>query len=286
MIIKKSYDENPKVYLISSPIGNIDDITLRSLKTIKELEVLFSEDTRVTKKLLTLLEIHDKKLISFNDQNEEERIALILKYLESGKSVGIISDQGTPLMSDPGYKLVATLRKYPYSVVSLPGATAIIPAISMSTLPPYPFLFFGFLKGNKTNQKNKLLQLKDLPYSMVFFVSLFELIDILKLFLEVFNNREIAVIREISKVYEETIIGNLNEVIEYLTKNQKKGEFVVVLAGRNSELKFDLSITSHIEMYLKEGLSKKDAMKKVAKDLQIPKSEVYKRDLLERDKCI
>lgn len=286
MIVKKSYEDIPKVYLIPTPIGNMEDITIRAKRLLNELDVLFCEDTRVTSKLLNLLEIPFKKLYSFNDHNEDKKFDDILSFLEKGISVGVVSDQGSPLISDPGYDLVKKLGDTIYPVVALPGPTSIIPALSMSTLPTHPFLFYGFLKGSSKKQEEKLILLKNLPYTLIFLVSRHQLVESLKLFSEVYNERKISIVKEISKIYEETFIGDTNEAYEYFKNIDVKGEFVVIIEGFTAKIDYNMTITEHIDLYIEEGYSRNEAMKLVAKDLQISKSDVYKKYLVERDQCI
>ena len=273
---QKSYDRSNSLYLIPTPIGNFADMTLRSIETLKLVDILFCEDTRITKQMLNRLEIN-KKLISSNDHNEESTKNLAIKYLEEGKNVGIVTDRGTPIISDPGYKVVEEVIKKGYNVIPLPGANALIPALIASGVNPSPFMFYGFLNSKKSKREKELENLKNYPVTIIFYEAPHRIIEMLKSIRNVCGERRISVSREISKLYEEIYRGTVSEVIEELNSNEIRGEFVVVVEGSNKEVSFDsMSIEEHVNMYMEEGLSEKDAMKKVAKDRNTTKSEIYK----------
>ncbi len=270
---QKSYDNSPTVYLIPTPIGNMDDMTYRAVKLLNEVEVIFSEDTRVTNLLLKHFDIH-KKCISSHKFNEEKNHDKLLSYLEKGFSVGVVSDRGTPVISDPGYELAKYAIEKGYNVVGLPGATALIPALIMSGISPQPFLFYGFLNQKEGKKKKELEELKEEKATLIFYEAPHRLEKTLLLMKEVLGNRQISISREISKKFEEVYRGTFEEV----TKEVKdaKGEFVIIVSGNTEENSFEhLSIIEHVNLYLKEGYSKKEAYKKVASDRGISKNEVY-----------
>ncbi len=273
---QKSYDGSTSLYLIPTPIGNFDDMTLRSIETLKLVDVLFCEDTRITKQMLTRLDIN-KKLISSNDHNEESTKNLAIKYLEDGKNVGIVTDRGTPIISDPGYKIVEEVIKKGYNVIPLPGANALIPALIASGVNPLPFMFYGFLNAKKSKREKELENLKNYPVTIIFYEAPHRIIEMLMSVEKIFGERRIAIAREISKIHEEIYRGSVHDVLEELEKQEIKGEFVVVVEGNKQEVNFDdLTIQEHVSMYLEEGLSEKEALKKVANDRQTSKSEIYK----------
>lgn len=273
---QKSYDGSNSLYLIPTPIGNFDDITLRTIETLKLVDVLFCEDTRITKQMLNRLEIN-KKLISSNDHNEETTKSLAVKYLEEGKNVGIVTDRGTPIISDPGYKVVEEVIKKGFNVIPLPGANALIPALIASGVNPSPFMFYGFLNAKRSKREKELSNLKNYPVTIIFYEAPHRIIEMLESIKVIMGERRISVSREISKLYEEIYRGTVSEVIDELNQNEIRGEFVVVVEGNYNEISFDdLSIEEHVKMYIEEGLSEKDAMKKVAKDRNTSKSEIYK----------
>lgn len=273
---QKSYDGSNSLYLIPTPIGNFDDMTLRTIETLKLVDVLFCEDTRITKQMLNRLEIN-KKLVSSNDHNEETTKNLAIKYLDEGLNIGIVTDRGTPIISDPGYKVVEEVIKHGYNVIPLPGANALIPALIASGVNPAPFMFYGFLNAKNSKREKELENLKKYPVTIIYYEAPHRIIEMLESIRKICGERRISVSREISKLYEEIYRGTVSEVIEELQKEEIRGEFVVVVEGNKDEVSFDsMSIEEHVNMYIEEGLSEKDALKKVAKDRNTTKSEIYK----------
>lgn len=270
---QKSYDGSPTVYLIPTPIGNMEDITLRAINTLKEVEVVFSEDTRVTGILLKYLGIK-KKLISSHNFNESKNDKKLLKYLSDGYDVGIVTDRGTPIISDPGYELVKIAIKNNYNVVGLPGPTALIPALITSGLSPMPFYFYGFLNSKDSKRKKELENLKKISSTMIFYESPHRLADTLNVMLEILGNKKISISREISKKYEEIFRGTITEVLSEL--EEVKGEIVIVVEGNTEVETFDdISIIDHVESFIEQGFSSKDAIKEVAHLRGIQKNIVY-----------
>jgi len=268
-----SYNNTPTLYLIPTPIGNLDDITLRAIKVLNEVEVIFSEDTRVTSLLLNHLNIK-KKLISSHEYNEQNNKEKLLEYLKKGYSVGVVSDRGTPVISDPGYFLAETAIKNNYNVVSLPGATALIPALTSSGIEPMPFLFYGFLNSKDSKRKKELEHLKNNKYTMIFYEAPHRINKTLDDMLEIFGNRQISISREITKKFEEVYRGTISEVKE--ETKEIKGEIVIVVSGNKEEIKFDdISIIDHVNMYIKNGMNSKEAIKKTAEDRNMKKSDIY-----------
>ena len=267
-----SYDDTPTLYLVPTPIGNLGDMTYRSIEVLKNSEVIFSEDTRETKKLLDYYNI-DKKLISHHKFNEDTAYKKVLSYLEEGKSVSIVSDRGTPSVSDPGFESTYQIIKRGYNVVCLPGATACIPALVMSGLNPNKFLFYGFLNSKKSTKKKELEDLKDLRYTIIIYESPFRVIETLELIKEVMGDRNISISREISKKHEEVYRGTVSEVLEEVSP---KGEFVIVIEENKEEKNYDeVDIISHIQELVRSGLTEKEAIKEVSKLHKLPKQEVY-----------
>lgn len=267
-----SYDNTPTLYLVPTPIGNLGDMTYRSIEVLKNSEVIFSEDTRETKKLLDYYNI-DKKLISHHKFNEDTAYKKVLSYLEEGKSVSIVSDRGTPSVSDPGFESTYQIIKRGYNVVCLPGATACIPALVMSGLNPNKFLFYGFLNSKKSTKKKELEDLKDLRYTIILYESPFRVIETLELIKEVMGDRNISISREISKKHEEVYRGTVSEMLEEVSP---KGEFVIVIEENKEEKNYDeVDIISHIQELVRSGLTEKEAIKEVSKLHKLPKQEVY-----------
>lgn len=272
-MFQKSYDGSPTVYLIPTPIGNLEDITLRAVNTLKMVEVIFSEDTRVTSLLLNHLNIK-KKLISSHEYNEKENKDKFLKYLDDGHDVGIVTDRGTPIISDPGYDLVKIAIEKGYNVVGLPGPTALIPALITSGLNPSPFLFYGFLNSKQSKRNKELEELKKEKATIIFYESPHRLKETLEDIYKVFGNRRISISKEISKKYEEVVRGTIVDVIDKF--DNIKGEFVVVVEGNTDCVDYtNISVAEHVIAYIKEGNSVNDAIKLVAKDRNVAKKEIY-----------
>ena len=272
---QKSYSGKNALYLIPTPIGNLEDITLRAINILKQVEVIFCEDTRIARLLLNKLDIR-KKLISCNNINENNVKDKILMYLDQGYDVGIITDRGTPIISDPGYKTVEYVVNKGHNVIGLPGATALIPALITSGIEPTHFLFYGFLNSKTSKLEHELEELKDFKYTLIFYESPHRIIGTLKSLKKVFGNRKISISREISKIYEEIYRGNIDEVLSELN-GEIKGEFVIIVEGNKDIFNYnDINVVDHIKNYINLGYSEKEAMKLVARDRKTTKSEIYK----------
>ena len=272
-MIQNSYNDTPSLYLIPTPIGNLDDMTYRAVKVLEEVEVIFSEDTRVTLNLLNNFGIK-KKLISLHEHNEDILKEKVLEYLKNGYSVGLVTDRGTPIISDPGYKTVKYISDNNYNVIALPGATAFVCALIASGISPQPFLFYGFLNSKDSKRRDELEMLKDNEYTMIFYEAPPRIMKTLNMMLGVFGDRDISISREITKKFETVYRGKLSDVIRNVPE---KGEFVIVVSGCEEKVIDDnLSIKEAANLYIKAGLDVMTAIKKVAKDRKIPKNEVYK----------
>ena len=271
---QKSYDNTPTLYIVPTPIGNLEDMTLRSINVLKSVDVIFSEDTRITLNLLNHFEIK-KHLVSMYKFNEASSSEKMLEYLKSGKNVALVSDRGTPIVSDPGNVCTKKVIEEGFNVVSLPGATALIPALTSSGLDASKFLFYGFLSNKSSLRKKELEKIKKERYTIVFYEAPHRILDMLKDLNEVLGDRFISISREISKKYEEIYRGRISIIINEI--GTPKGEYVVIVEG-NSDIDdySDISIKEHVAIYIEEGYSEKDAIKMVAKERKIQKNEVYK----------
>ncbi len=270
---QKSYNGSPTVYLIPTPIGNMEDITIRALHTLEMVDVIFSEDTRVTSLLLKHYNIQ-KKLISSHQYNESKNVTKMLSYLSKGKQVGIVSDRGTPVISDPGYELAHAAIENGYNVVGLPGPTALIPALITSGIQPMPFFFYGFLNSKDGKRKKELESLKKIPATLIFYEAPHRIQKTLEDMLAILGNRHVSISREISKKYEEIYRETLENIIGQVV--DIKGEIVIIVEGNfQGENHDNLTIIEHINLFLKEGMTVKDAIKQVAHDRGLPKNEVY-----------
>lgn len=271
---QKSYDGSPTLYLVPTPIGNLGDFTFRAVEVLNQVEVIFSEDTRVTINLLNHYDIK-KKLIAFHKFNEEQKVGVVLSYLEDGKSVAIVSDRGTPVLSDPGEICTKKVIEKGYNVVSLPGATAAIPAITASGLDSSKFIFYGFLNSKSSKRKKELEFLKNNKMTIIFYEAPHRIMEMLADLKDIFGDRKISISREISKKFEEIYRATISEVMNMLT--EIKGEFVIVVEGNKDVVSFDdITIKEHVNMYMEDGLTEKEAIKKVAKERNMSKSDIYK----------
>ena len=205
---QKSYDNAPSLFLIPTPIGNMEDMTYRAVKTLSEVELVLSEDTRVTGLLMKHFDIK-KRLVANHEHNEERNKELVKKYLEEGKNIGLVSDRGTPVISDPGFEIAKYVIELGYNVVPLPGATALIPALITSGLDPKPFTFNGFLNSKESKRKKEIEDLKEIRHTMIFYEAPHRIEQTLQNMLEIFGNRKMCLAREISKRYEEVYRGTI-----------------------------------------------------------------------------
>jgi len=269
------------LYLVATPVGNLDDISFRAIKTLQEVDLIAAEDTRHTLKLLNHYNIK-KPLISYFEHNKRQRGNEIAKELLNGKNIALVTDAGTPGISDPGEDLVKLAVENNIPVTLIPGCTASIIALVLSGLPCGKFCFEGFLPHEKKLRKKALEDLYNDRRTIIFYISPHRVLDVLNDIITTLGNRRAALCRELTKIHEEVIRGTLSEIVEVLsTKEKIKGEMVLVVEGSeqiaesgNSHL-LSLTIPEHMDYYLENGLNQKDAMKKVALDRSIPKREVY-----------
>ncbi len=267
-----SYDNTPSVYLVPTPIGNLQDMTMRAISTLEMVDVIFSEDTRVTLQLLNYFKIK-KKLIHLDDHNENIVKEQIIEFLKDGKNVAIVTDRGTPIISDPGYKSVHYLKENGYNVIALPGACAFVPALVASGISSEHFLFYGFLSNKETKMKSELEELKDCEYTIVFYEAPHRIIKTLTALKDIFGDRFISISREISKLHESVFYGKISDALNTI---EAKGEFVIIVEGSQNQIVDNISIVDSVNMYIKCGLSNMEAIKRVAKERKIPKSDIYK----------
>ena len=269
-----SYDDSASLYLIPTPIGNLDDITIRSLNTLKTVDMILCEDTRETGKLLNKYDIK-KKLVACHEFNQDKVKDYVVSELRNGLNIGLVTDQGTPIISDPGYIVVKEVIAQGFNVISLPGATAFVPALINSGIEPSPFLFYGFLNAKSSKQKKELQGLAKFPYTLIFYEAPHRLKETLENMLEAFGDRNICLEREISKIHEEVIRDTISGVISIV--DSLKGEFVIIVEGNHETVSYDdIGIIEHVELYIKDGMSDNDAIKLVAKERNVPKSVIYK----------
>ncbi len=272
-MLQNSYDGKPTLYLISTPIGNLDDITYRSVKILNDVDVIFSEDTRVTLNLLNYLGIN-KKLIALHEHNEDMAKEKVLEYLKNGNNVALVTDRGTPIISDPGYKTVKYITDNNYNVVALPGPTAFVPALITSGLAPQPFLFYGFLDSKDSLKRSELERLSDEEETIIFYEAPHRIIRTLNMMLDIFGDRNISISREISKKFETIYRGKISDVINIIPE---KGEFVIIVDGvKDKIVDNNITIKDAVDNYIRTGFDVMTSIKKVAKDRNVPKNVIYK----------
>ncbi|MGL9729157.1 16S rRNA (-2'-O)-methyltransferase [Enterococcus sp. DIV0756] len=279
MKIQKSFaQEVGTLYLVPTPIGNLEDMTFRAVKTLQTVDLIASEDTRNTQKLLNHFEVKVPQK-SLHEHNYNERIPELLAFLKSGQSIAQVSDAGMPSISDPGHELVVACIEENIPVVALPGATAGMTALIASGLLPQPFYFYGFLQRKKSSQKKELTDLKNQTATLIFYESPHRVKETLKNIIEVFGNRDVVICRELTKLYEEYLRGTAEELVDYLSEHPLKGECCLLVSGATEvaeEETFEGTLKEQVEALVEEGQFAKEAIKTVAKRHGLKKQEVYK----------
>ena len=273
---QKSFENNhPCLYLVATPIGNLEEITYRAIRILKEVDYIGAEDTRNTVKLLNYYNIKTK-LISHHEHNIIHSIPKIINLLLEGNNIALVSDAGYPAISDPGFELVKEAIANEINVIPISGANACLDALVVSGIVPQPFIFYGFLDHQDKKKKKELENLKKYQETLVLYESPHRIAKTLKLMLEIFGDREIALCREITKKYEEIIRGKISEVLNII--DELKGEMVIVVSGNVNVIEehiFEQTIVEHVDEYVSKGMTVKDAIKEVAKLRNIKKNEVY-----------
>ena len=273
-----------KLYIVSTPIGNLQDITFRAVETLKMVDLIAAEDTRRTRELLNYFEINTN-LTSYHEHNKYDKAYEIIEKIKNGANVAVVTDAGTPIISDPGNELVKQAVKENIEVTAVPGACAAVNALVLSGLDAKSFVFIGFLSDDKRKQREQLDEIQNETRTMVFYVSPHNIVSDLKSLISVLGKDRLASIsREMTKVYEETLRGTLSELLDILENRTIKGEFVLVVSGINKNLLkeleinkwLEISVKEHFDRYIAEGLSDKEAIKKVAKDRGVDKRVIYK----------
>ena len=271
------------LYIVPTPIGNLKDITLRALEVLNDVDLIAAEDTRQTLKLLNHFEIK-KTLISYHKYNEKNKSEDIINLINEGKKIALVSDAGMPGISDPGSVIVKCCIEQGVKFEVLPGATAFTTALVYSGLDTTKFLFRGFLPRENKERKPIIQDIINCQETIILYEAPHRLLDTLSFLLSNLGDRKIAVCRELTKLYEEIYRGSISESVNYFQVNKPRGEFVLVIEGKRIEdieeekksIWIDLSIEEHILSYINNGISKKEAIKIVAKDRNLPKNEIYK----------
>lgn len=270
-----------KLYLIATPIGNLNDITYRAVETLKEVDIIAAEDTRHSLKLLNYLEI-SKPMISYHRHNEDTKTAELIRILKDGKNIGLITDAGTPGISDPGEEVVKEAIKEQIDIIPIPGACALINALIASGLGTKEFAFYGFFPLDKKIREEKFDDIQKQNKTIIFYEAPHRLIKTLQEIEQRLGNIEVVIAKELTKIHETFIRGTIEEVLE--TLDDVKGEYIVLFenhAKTEKQIEIEninqLSIEEQFEYYIKKGLSKKDAIKQIAKNNKVAKDTIYKQ---------
>ncbi len=268
--------EKGNLYIVATPIGNLEDITLRAINTLKNVDIIAAEDTRHTLKLLNHLEIK-KTLISYHRHNEEIRVGNLIEKLKEGKNIALVSDAGTPGICDPGHIIIKECIKENIKIIPIPGACAMINALITSGLNTNEFIFLGFLPLNKKLRKEKIEEIKNSNKTIILYEAPHKLKNTLQELQEILEQRKVVIARELTKIHEEYIRGTIKEIIEKC--DNLKGEIVIIIEeNKNSKQENklnNLSLEEHYKYYEKNGLDKKEIIKKIAKDRNVNKNEIY-----------
>ncbi len=268
------------LYIVATPIGNLDDITLRAIKTLEEADIIAAEDTRHTLKLLNHLGI-SKPLISYYKQNEKVKTEILMEKLIMGKNIALVSDAGTPVISDPGEEVVKVAIKNNIKVVPIPGPCALITALIASGMSAKEFSFIGFLPVNKKEKDEILKEVSEDTKTLIFYEAPHKLIATLNEMQNILGNRTICLARELTKIHEEFLTGEITEILEKI--QEPKGEYVIIVEGSKlskKEIKAnklnEMTVEEHYKYYEDLGYEKKEIIKKIAKDRNVNKNEIYK----------
>ena len=265
------------LYIVATPIGNLEDITLRALKILKEVDIIAAEDTRQTLKLLNHYEIN-KPLISYHRHNEDVKSDILIEKLKNGENIALVSDAGTPGICDPGEEVIKKAIDENIEVIPIPGACAMINALICSGISTKEFEFLGFLPLNKKLRKEKMDEIKNSNKTVIIYEAPHKMKSTLEDLKEILGNRNIVLARELTKIHEEFIRKNIDELLKNI--DSLKGEMILIIE-KNSEVKTDenklniLSLDEHYKFYEKQGLNKKEIIKKIAKDRKLNKNEIY-----------
>ncbi|EMI15163.1 methyltransferase [Bacillus stratosphericus LAMA 585] len=282
---QKSFDGQSEMgilYLVPTPIGNLEDMTFRAIQTLKDVDYIAAEDTRQTKKLCHVYEI-DTPLTSYHEHNKDSSGHKLIEWLKEGKNIALVSDAGLPTISDPGAEVVRDFTNIGGYVIPLPGANAALTALIASGIAPQPFFFYGFLDRQKKEKKKQLEALKKRQETIIFYEAPHRLKETLTVMKEVWGNRNIAITRELTKKFEEFIRGDLEYALTWVTEQQIRGEFCLVIQGNdqdeeelNEEAWWNsLSEKEHVIHYIEEGLTSKEAIKRTAVERGVPKRTIY-----------
>ncbi|HEU4964181.1 MAG TPA: 16S rRNA (cytidine(1402)-2'-O)-methyltransferase [Bacilli bacterium] len=272
------------LYLVATPIGNLEDMTFRAIETLRKAAVIAAEDTRQSRKLLTHFEIEGSRLLSYHEHNKRSKEDEILAILQSGEDVALVTDAGTPGISDPGADIVKAAVDVDIPVVPIPGAVAGVTALIASGLPTDRFTFVGFLPRDKKARREELEELKYRRETLIFYEAPHRVEETVKALLESFGDRQLSIGRELTKRYEQFSRGKISECMQWFNQEKPRGEFVLIVEGATGKMENphvekpwweDVELSTHVEKVIESGIPKKDAIKQVAKERGMQKREVY-----------
>ncbi|MGM0445844.1 MAG: 16S rRNA (cytidine(1402)-2'-O)-methyltransferase [Bacillota bacterium] len=272
-------NETGKLYICGTPIGNLDDITFRAIKVLKNVDLIAAEDTRRTEKLLNHFKI-DNRLTSYHEHNEKQKSIQLIKEIKDGYDVALVSDAGMPVISDPGLLLVKSAIEEGIEIIPIPGPTALVSALVVSGIKTDKFTFYGFVPRKKNVREEFIKDIIKDEKTSIFYESPYRIKDIYEELTEIIPDRKSALVREITKIHEEKIYGTVSEIFEKIKSREIKGEIVGIVEGRSKkepdkENWTEISILDHVQLFMDNGYTKKEAIKEVANIRDIPKKEVY-----------
>ncbi|SDY95672.1 16S rRNA (cytidine(1402)-2'-O)-methyltransferase [Thermoactinomyces sp. DSM 45892] len=285
MKVQKSFDQSSKIgilYVVGTPIGNLQDFSPRAREILANVDLIAAEDTRHTKKLLSAFQF-STPLTSYHEHNEQSKGKFLIQQLLEGKSVALVSDAGMPGISDPGEVVIREAVQEGITVVPIPGPSAALTALVASGLVPQPFLFLGFFPREKKDRRKELKKWATMPVTLICYEAPHRLVDLLSDAMDAFGDRQVAIARELTKKHEEWLRGSLSECLSYIKENGVRGEYVCIFEGTDpSEWNQEspawwsgLEVMEHVEHYLRQGMSTKDAILQTSKDRGVGKREIY-----------
>ncbi len=264
------------LYICGTPIGNLEDMSLRAIRILQEVDIIACEDTRHTIKLLNHFNIKNQ-LEAYHEHNKHDKAQKILEQLQYGKNIALVTDAGMPCISDPGYELISLCHENNIKTTVIPGATALTTALALSGMPSERFVFEGFLPQNNKNRREIIQSLVNEPRTIIFYEAPHHLVKTLTDLFTILGNRQISIVRELTKIYEEVKRDSIENMLVYYSQNSPKGEFVLIVEGAKQKINDweDISVEEHVAEYINSGMDKMTAIKTVAKDRGVSKSKIY-----------
>jgi len=271
-------EKNGILYICGTPIGNLEDVSFRLISTLKEADLILAEDTRTIRKLLSRYDIKKKDILSYHQHSDTGKISYIISLLNKGKTAVLVSESGMPAIQDPGYRIIGECIEKNISLAMIPGPSASLSALVLSGLPTDNFLFVGFLPKKGEKRKEKIVELSDLPYTLIIYESPNRIERLIGELIPRLGNRRAALVREITKIYEEAIRGDLGQILEEIRSRKIKGEIVLVVEGSKGELIKEYTLEEIEKQFIKlisQGITKKNALKILKSRYDIDRQKLY-----------